>query len=268
MHKFSFRFIFTVLLCGFVTLGIWGAYGDRAEAVNNPELLPLEETPIVDLAKFLPDKQEAELAKDFKEFEDKTGWKLRILTQYDRSPGRAVIDFWKLDAKSILLVADSRGGNLLAFSIGDDVYELMPRTFWIELQSRFGNLYYIRDNGENEAIIQSINVVKQCLVTPGGCGVVPGLPREQWILTLISSIVGGVICGFAAVPRKEGAKFAWQWMLIMSPLWGILFLSFGLGPVLIRTSDWVPLVRNILGFALGGIVAYFSPIFQSPNKTT
>ncbi len=268
MHKFSFRFIFTVLLCGFVTLGIWGAYGDRAEAVNNPELLPLEETPIVDLAKFLSDKQEAELAKDFKEFEDKTGWKLRILTQYDRSPGRAVIDFWKLDAKSILLVADSRGGNLLAFSIGDDVYELMPRTFWIELQSRFGNLYYIRDNGENEAIIQSINVVKKCLVTPGGCGVVPGIPREQWILTLISSILGGVICGFAAVPRKEGEKFAWQWMLIMSPLWGILFISFGLGPVLIRTSDWVPLVRNILGFASGGVLAYFSPIFQSPNKTT
>jgi len=268
MSKSFFRVIVLGLFCCCLTLGIWVAGVERAEAVNNPELLPSEETPIVDLAKFLPDQQEAELVEDFKEFEEKTGWKLRILTQYDRCPGRDVIDFWKLDAKSILLVADARGGNLLAFSIGDDVYELMPRTFWIELQSRFGNMYYIRDNGENQAIVQSIDVVKRCLMTPGGCGVVPGIPREQWILTLISSIVGGLICGFAAVPRKEGAKFAWQWMLIMSPLWGILFISFGLGPVLIRTNDWLPLARNILGFVAAAFLAYFSPILSPTNKTT
>jgi hypothetical protein len=130
-------------------------------------------------------------------------------------------------------------------------------------------MYYVRENGENEAIVQSLETVKGCLVAEGGCSVVPGLPREQWILTLISSIVGGVICGFASVPRKEGSGFAWQWMLIMSPLWGILFISFGLGPVLIRTSDWLPVVRNVMGFALGAILAYFSPILSraNPSKT-
>ena len=267
MQKRWLRTILAALTSSCLVLLIWLTTVESASAVNNPELLPAEETPIVDLADFIPEKQEQALIKDFKDFEAETGWKLRILTQYDRSPGRAVVKFWGLDEKSILLVADARGGNLLAFSIGDDVYELMPRTFWIELQSRFGNMYYIRDNGENDAIVQSINTVKGCLVKPGGCGVVPGLPREQWILTLIASIVGGLICGFAGVPRKQGATIAWQWMLIMSPLWGILFLSFGIGPVVIRTSEWLPLVRNIMGFVLGGLVAYLSPLLTPPNAS-
>ncbi len=239
-----------------------------AQAVNNPELLPDQETPVVDLANFLPQSQEESLIQDIENFEANTGWKLRVLTQYDLSPGRAVIKFWGLDDKSILLVADAKGGNLLAFSIGDDVYELLPRTFWIELQTRFGNLYYIRENGENNAIISSLEVVKNCLLD-GGCLVVPGLPREQWILTLITSIVGGVIFGFAAIPRKENQTFAWQWVLIISPLWGILFIAFGIGPVVTRTSEFLPVFRNIMGFMLGALVAYLSPtINQSTPKET
>ena len=238
-----------------------------AEAVNNPELLPNKETPVVDLANFLPNGQEATLIEDLEQFEAETGWKLRVLTQYDQTPGRAVIKYWGLDDKSILLVADGRGGNILAFSIGDEVYELMPRTFWIELQTRFGNMYYVRENGENNAIVDAMNVVKGCLTVEGGCNVVPGLPREQWILTLISSILGGVIFGAAAIPRKEGQAFAWQWALIMSPLWGILFLAFGIGPVVTRTADFLPLTRNVIGFMLGAVVAFLSPTFMNSNPS-
>jgi len=242
----------------------------NALAVNNPELLPNQETPVVDLANFLPNGQEANLIEDLNQFEVDTGWKLRVLTQYDRSPGRAVIKYWGLDDKSILLVADGRGGNILAFSIGDEVYELMPRTFWIELQTRFGNMYFVRENGENNAIVEAMTVVKGCLTKEGGCNVVPGLPREQWILTLVSSIVGGVIFGAAAIPRqKEKSQvFAWQWALIMSPLWGILFLAFGIGPVVTRTPELLPLTRNVLGFALGALVAFLSPTFtrQTPSE--
>ena len=237
-----------------------------AWAVNNPELLPDTETPVVDLANFLPTLQEESLVGDLEQFEAETGWKMRVLTQYDRSPGRAVKKFWGLDDKSILLVADGRGGNLLAFSIGDDVYELLPRTFWIELQARFGNMYYVRDHGENNAIVAALDTVKGCLLR-NGCNVVPGLPQEQWILTLVSSIVGGVILGAAIIPRKEGQIVAWQWGLIMSPLWGILFISFGLGPVVTRTTDWLPLFRNCIGFILGILVAYLSPTFIKPTSS-
>jgi hypothetical protein len=254
------------LVVGFLILAIWVMSPMAAWAVNNPELLPDKVTPVVDLANFLPPLQEEALVKDLDDFQAETGWKLRVLTQYERSPGRAVINFWGLDDKSILLVADGRGGNILAFSIGDAVYELLPRTFWIELQARFGNMYYVRENGENNAIAQSLETVKGCLLQ-GGCLVVPGLPREQWILTLVTSIVGGLIFGFAGIPRKQGQNFAWQWVLIMSPLWGILFIAFGIGPVVSRTSDWLPLFRNFMGFSLGAIVAYLSPIVSRPTPT-
>jgi energy-converting hydrogenase Eha subunit A len=268
MHNHLSKRIFITIIVFFITISSWLTMPMSAYAVNNPELLPEQYTPVVDLANYLPELQEKSLIQQLDDFEVETGWKLRVLTQYDRSPGRAVIDFWDLDDQSILLVADGRGGNILAFSIGDAVYDLLPRTFWIELQTRFGNLYYVRENGENNAIVESLDVVENCL-TNGGCLVVPGLPREQWILTLITSLVGGVVCGLAAIPRREGQVFAWQWVLIFSPLWGILFIAFGMGPVLSRTSDWLPLFRNIIGFLLGALVAYFSPILnqQSPSET-
>ncbi len=266
MQNRSFQRLLVSLAACFLALFTWTIAPADAGAVNNPELLPDIETPVVDLANFLPKIQEESLIKEIENFEAETGWKLRVLTQYDRSPGRAVIDFWGLDDKSILLVADARGGNILAFSIGDDVYELLSRTFWIELQTRFGNLYFVRENGENNAIVQALDTVKSCL-RQGGCNVVPGLPREQWILTLITSAVGGVILGLAAIPRKKGQVFAWQWALIMSPLWGILFIAFGIGPVITRTSDWLPLFRNVIGFVLGALVAYLSPSFNQSTTS-
>lgn len=237
-----------------------------ARAYENPDLLPAEQTPLIDLANSLTSFQEEELAKDLLSFEEETGWKLRVLTQYDRTPGLAVRNYWGLDDKSVLLVADPRGGNILNFNVGDDVYALLTRTFWVELQTRYGNLYYVRENGEDGAIIDALKSIETCL-TQGGCRVVPGLPREQWILTLITSIVGGIVLGFAAHPRKEGQLVAWQWALIFSPLWGILFISFGIGPVVSRTAEWLPLARNIIGFAMGALVAYLSPIIGQPSPS-
>lgn len=241
--------------------------GSAAYAFNNPELLPAEKTPVVDLAKALSSSEESELVEDLEAFEQETGWKLRVLTQFDRTPGSAVKGYWGLDAHSLLLVADQRGGNILNFSVGDDFYPLMPRTFWIELQTRYGNQYFVRDNGEASSIISALDAVKTCL-RQNGCAVVPGLPQEQWILTLVTSILGGIICGFAAHPRKPGQVFAWQWALIFSPLWGILFIAFGIAPVITRTSEWLPLTRNIAGFMAGALAAYLSPFYTRPSNSS
>jgi hypothetical protein len=246
-----------------VVLG-WGLWVAPAFAYDNPDLLPSQPTPIIDLNRSLTEVQEQALAQELEQFEREHGWKLRVVTQYDRTPGKAVKDFWGLDERSVLLVADPRGGNLLSFNVGDAVYAKMPRLFWIELQARFGNMFYVRDHGEDQAIIQALRAIETCLVREQGCRVVPGLPQEQWLLTLITSLVGGVICGFAAQPRRQGQVIAWQWVLIFSPLWGMLFISFGLGPVLSRTSDWLPVVRNVAGFAIGALVAYLSPLFGEP----
>ena len=252
----------SALLACCIILLTW-VHMPAAQAVNNPELLPDEPTVVIDLARILNDAQERRLNERLPAFEEETGWKLRVLTQFDQTPGRAVKNFWGLNEKSIMLVADPRGGNLLNFSVGDDLYPLLPRTFWIELQTRFGNQFYVRDNGEDGAVLGAIDALEGCL-QKGGCAVVPGLPREQWILTLITSILGGVICGFAAQPRKEGQGIAWQWALLFSPLWGILFIAFGLGPVVTRTPELLPVIRNVLGFVVGLVVAFLTPVFGNP----
>ncbi len=260
-YAVGFLFVLTLWLSPPNGLGRSVAY-----AYNNPDLLPDVQTPIIDLAKALTEKQEVTLAKDLEDFEQETGWKLRVLTQFERTPGIAVKDYWSLDDHSVLLVADPRGGNLLNFSVGDDFYPLMPRTFWIELQTRFGNQFFVREHGEDQSILEALSSIKTCL-RQGGCQVVPGLPPEQWVLTLITSVVGGVVCGFAAKPRREGQVVAWQWALIFSPLWGILFIAFGIGPVITRTTDWLPLFRNFAGFAGGAVAAYLVPLLtRTPSS--
>ena len=235
-----------------------------AYAFDAPELLPEKYTNFIDLGRFLTDSEELALDLKLTKFEETTGWKLRVLTQVDRTPGRAVKDFWGLDDQSVMLVADARGRNLLNFSVGDSIYPLLSRGFWIELQSRYGNQFFVRDQGYNQSILSSIDAIVTCL-DRDGCAVVPGIPQEQWVLTLITSIVGGIIFGFAGHPRKDGEIFAWKWALIFTPLWGMLFISFGLGPVVTRTSEWVPIVRNVAGFVGGAVVAYLIP---TPQKIT
>jgi hypothetical protein len=259
MHKSGVRRFLQGMIALLIMVSVW-TIAPAAQAYNNPDLLPDHPTNVIDLANELTTVQEDALDKHLSEFEKETGWKLRVLTQYDRTPGTAVKTFWGLDDKSVLLVADPRGGNLLNFSVGDELYPLLSRTFWIELQTRFGNQFFVRENGGDQSILQALGSVETCL-KQGGCAVVPGLPREQWILTLITSIVGGAVFGFAAQPRKDGQGFAWQWALIFSPLWGILFIAFGIGPVVTRTSEWLPLFRNVAGFAIGALVAYLSPVF-------
>jgi hypothetical protein len=265
MYKFPVRRLLKSVIAVSIVVSFW-LIAPAAQAYDNPDLLPKEPTNVIDLANELTASQEVLLSQKLSDFETETGWKLRVLTQYDRTPGTAVKRFWQLDDKSVLLVADPRGGNLLNFSVGDDLYPLLSRTFWIELQTRFGNQFFVRENGGDQAIFQALESIKICL-QQGGCGVVPGLPREQWVLTLVTSIVGGVVFGFAAQPRKEGQVFAWQWALIFSPLWGILFIAFGIGPVVTRTSEWLPLFRNVAGFAIGALVAFLSASFSGSSTS-
>ncbi len=245
----------SIMLLLVLAAGLLGLGAQPALAFDNPDLLPDHPTPVIDLAKALTDPQRQALEAELEDFEHVSGWKLRVLTQYDRTPGLAVKDFWRLDERSLLLIADERGGNLLNFNVGDALFALMPRTFWVELQTRYGNQYYVREHGEDGAIVDALHSVKGCLEI-GGCQVVPGLPTEQWLLTLSTSILGGLIVGFAAYPRKEGRRVEWTWVLLLSPLWFILFGVFGVAPIVTRTPDLLPLARNALGFVGGIVTAY------------
>ncbi len=259
-HLFLNRF-FSGCLALLLGFGIWSV-APAALAVNAPELLPEQPTTVIDLAQSLTSSQEEGLDRHLEAFERETGWKLRVLTQFDRTPGRAVKDFWQLDDRSILLIEDSRAGNILNFSIGDAAYQILPRNFWLELQNRFGNQYFVRDNGEDQSILKALESVEICLQRDG-CNVVPGISNEQWIMTLLASMLGGVICGFAAHPRHSEKNLSWKWVLILSPVWGLLLIAFGVAPVMTRTADLLPLVRNLSGFAIACLAA----MLMTPKST-
>ena len=224
-------------------------------ALNNPELLPVIKTPVIDLAKTLSPNQKDLLEKTLNDFENESGWKIKYLSQFESNPGLAIKDYWNLDETSLLVVADPRGGNLLNFNVGDAYFSFLPRLFWVELQTRFGNQYYVRDHGEDGAVIDAINSVKICLER-GGCKVVPGLPKEQYFWTLCTSILGGLVAGFSAAPRKDNEIISIGFLSLLSPLWGMLFGVFGLAPIITRTDEVLPLLKNSLAFTAAAIGGY------------
>tara|TARA_B100000925_G_scaffold288811_1_gene270505 strand:- start:296 stop:1090 length:795 start_codon:yes stop_codon:yes gene_type:complete len=238
-------------------------------AISNPDLLPKEETPIIDLAKTLSPNQRKNLEEKLNKFELESGWKIKYLSQFESSPGLAIKDFWNLDETSLLVIADPRGGNLLNFNVGDAYFSFLPRLFWVELQTRYGNQYYVKDHGEDGAVLDAINSVKICLER-GGCQVVPGLPKEQYLWTLSTSILGGLIAGFSAAPRKKNEFVSIGFLALLSPLWGMLFGVFGIAPIITRTSETLPLIKNSLAFTAAAICGYilsqtlFSK-YQSPK---
>ena len=242
------------LLGIFLSLSIF-IFNNPVFAINNPNLLPENKTPVIDLAKTLSPLEKKQLEESLNKLEMESGWKIKYLSQFESAPGNAIKNYWDLDDTSLLIIADPRGGNLLNFNVGEAYFAIMPRLFWVELQTRFGNQYYVKDHGEDGAVLDAINSVKVCL-DKGGCQVVPGLPKEQYIWTLCTSILGGLVAGFAAAPRKKGQIISIGFLALFSPLWGMLFGIFGLAPILTRTNDLLPLFKNSLAFTAAGIAGY------------
>jgi hypothetical protein len=65
-----------------------------------------------------------------------------------------------------------------------------------------------------------------------------------------------LIVGIAAFPRSLERTIEWTWVLLLSPLWLILFGVFGVAPIVTRTNDLLPLARNGLGFLGAAVIAY------------
>mmetsp|Transcript_5087 Transcript_5087/g.8879 ORF Transcript_5087/g.8879 Transcript_5087/m.8879 type:complete len:246 (-) Transcript_5087:1311-2048(-) len=147
------------------------ALAARPEGVNRPDLLPPGDTKLVlDLENFLTSGQESFLIRDITNIEKKKGIKIRILTQrYPQTPGLAIRDYWNVDDKTVVLVADFFGGtgNLLKFNVGEQVYDVLPPRFWSLLASQYGNQFFVKKNGEDQAIIQAVSKIYNCLLQNG-----------------------------------------------------------------------------------------------------
>lgn len=153
-----------------------GRTSARPEGVNKPELLPSSQTNVIDLEKFLTSGQVTKIDKQLTKLQEKTGIKLRLLCQaYPRTPGLAIKDYWGVDSNTIVVVVDkgAKGtSNILNFNVGEGVKLALPNQFWTRLQSTFGTTFFVRDNGDDVAIIQAIDTIDYCL-RDGFCVDVP-----------------------------------------------------------------------------------------------
>lgn len=150
--------------------------------VNRPELLPNtpgESTTIVDVARILSESQRREMDRQIKEVEKKSNVKIRVLAQtYPNSPGKAIQKYWNVDTckaegvsandptckgdPNVLVYVHDTGGLGSAnvnFSVGADVEAKKPKTFWRQVQNKFGNRFYIRDHGDAETVVDVVSAL-------------------------------------------------------------------------------------------------------------
>jgi hypothetical protein len=83
--------------------------------------------------------------------------------------GDEVRSVWNLDAKTIVVIDDVSSPNVLNFNTGDGVRGKLPRQFFTELQSRFGNQFYIAEEGNAKALTETVGALKECLGRENGC---------------------------------------------------------------------------------------------------
>lgn len=74
--------------------------------MNKPELLPQGPvTPVIDVAGFLTDGEEARIRSRIEGLENDTGVRLRVLAQnYPETPGLAIKDYWQVDSDTVVFV--------------------------------------------------------------------------------------------------------------------------------------------------------------------
>ncbi|XAR69133.1 hypothetical protein NMG60_11000613 [Bertholletia excelsa] len=145
------------------------AFAEGKTGVNKPELLPREFTTVIDVAGFLSDGQEKRLAQEIADIEKDTGYKLRVLAQnYPQTPGLAIKDYWQVDDRTIVFVADPTFGNMINFNVGATLDLDIPRSFWSQLAGKYGNMFYWKEKGEDASIEAAVMAISSCLREPVG----------------------------------------------------------------------------------------------------
>jgi hypothetical protein len=145
----------------------------RLEPVDKPNLLPSERgLNVIQTEKFLTAGQAKRMDQLLSSLERDTGYRVRVLCQaYPNTPGLAIRDYWDLgketqkDDKYVVLIVDQFGGkgNVLNFNVGDGMKFILPNIFWTRLQSKYGNTFFVRENGIDLAITNAIEAIVSCL---------------------------------------------------------------------------------------------------------
>ena len=222
---------------------------------------------LVDRSSVLSTRQSSQITQKIKKLQDETPWRLRIWIADGIFQGRDstivdeaqayFFDTAEEKKKSVLLLFDPSAPNAIQVVQGADAPTQLRGDFLPELRGRYGNMFYIRDNGPDEALVSASDVLVSCLESDGGCAQVPGLDLDQYYVTLVFSISAGLIAGFSAAFTGTA--------LPTSPLWGPMLVAYGLVPLVQRDAGALPIAANFLISAVLGVAVW--KLFDQTTKS-
>jgi len=219
---------------------------------------------VLDYGKVLSASTVETLEEELKQLEQSTGWKLRVVTGYGPagtpSPS-ALQKYWKADVNTIVVSIDEFKGNVLEFyydSVNPSgLKSIIPKNVFQELRGRYGNVYFLREEGTEAAVVGVTGVLNGCLMR-GGCNFVPGLSEQQRQFSLIAITSGAFLSG--AVLRNPLSRWTYIFLFIWGPWIGL----FGFYPLYIRQpDDLTPLFQNLGIFAVCFGLTYLTPVLGS-----
>lgn len=228
---------------------------------------------VADGARMLSADDEARMSSRLAQLDAQSGWRVRVVTvdglskRGGRESARAALGLpsyasaqTSFDARTVVLQADPTAPSLLSIPyVGDDALRLLGRPFFVELESRYGNLFYSRDNGAPKALRDAVATLETCLARDPPCRVVPGLPDEQLSACLTFAVAGGIIAGGASKIKGGRGGSSLQWVLLFAPLWLSLVGSFGVGPVVSRLGPGErerPVATVLAAFAASAVLPW------------
>ncbi|XRB03034.1 methanol dehydrogenase [Pycnococcus provasolii] len=243
------------------------ALADELPTQPSSTSIPSPSMVLVDRSSVLSTRQSSQITEKIKKLQDETPWRLRIWIADGIFQGRAstivdeaqayFFDTAEEKKKSVLLLFDPSAPNAIQVVQGADAPTQLRGDFLPELRGRYGNMFYIRDNGPDEALVSASDVLVSCLESDGGCAQVPGLDLDQYYVTLVFSISAGLIAGFSAAFTGTA--------LPTSPLWGPMLVAYGLVPLVQRDAGALPIAANFLISAVLGVAVW--KLFDQTTKS-
>ena len=196
---------------------------------------------------FAPERADA-LRATIADLEARTGWRVRVVTGYGPTSTSMpapndLYRYWRADRKTVILAANAFNGNVLEFYDDSQALKnIIPKSVFQEIRGRFGNKYFVDEEGVEAATTRAAETVVDCL-SRGGCAFVPGVSMQQREFSLVAVTSGGFLFGAAS----RGGVSAWSW--VFASIWVPWVLMFGFYPLYVRQpDDLAPLWQNALVF--------------------
>ncbi|KAJ9526893.1 hypothetical protein QJQ45_017728 [Haematococcus lacustris] len=137
------------------------------------------DTRVFDGARIIGVEKAQQLDSQLASFEERTGWRLRVFTSYGRDarPSDDTLrEVWQPDSRTVIIDFDTSNPNLTKLvhlgsllpaagggcGAGDQVLAKLRRPWWAELQSRFGNLFFIREQVGRQSSNSIVGRVASC----------------------------------------------------------------------------------------------------------